>query len=412
MLGRGMFITAGLFTGVSVAGCDDPVGEAELARIAEDGEPALALAATREDAELARAEAVDDLTAPQPDPAALTIDGAGFVHVQSDGDIDGPTGTEGAWNKSGGGVTSTRLSLGRYWVFFTGWNGTYANAQVVAFGNTAAVHCKLEGTLTGSASLASAIVECYDSAGTQVDSAFKLLVDKRSGAGDHGAYTFVNSAGTVDSNRTWNSTGSAISASKTGTGAYSVTLTGQTVANVGVHVTETDNNSNRCVIGSWGTTTVNVRCFDSAGNAADTGFYLDRQTVTMIDLYSGTSTIGAHSFVSAGAPNASFTAVNGNCPQNPPPTLTTAASGNEVIVTLPAAEFPGGGSNAKFNVLPLVTAHGSAGDQCLVRAWNVDSAGTATVTIRCFDKLGAVINANSAGKAFAFSISNEWEPFC
>jgi hypothetical protein len=76
----------------------------------------------------------------------------------------------------------------------------------------------------------------------------------------------------------FNPSGSAITVTRTATGAYTVSFPGLNMTAGHIQVTAYGGGSNMCKVGSWTPSTVRVRCFDSAGAAANSLF-----TVLAID---------------------------------------------------------------------------------------------------------------------------------
>ncbi len=91
------------------------------------------------------------------------------------------------------------------------------------------------------------------------------------------AYVWVYSSGTADTYYNFNSAGGTITATKTGTGKYSVTIPGFGKAG-NVQVTAYGGAGPHCGVLAWGASgsdgRVHVRCFDAAGNLVDSAFTL------------------------------------------------------------------------------------------------------------------------------------------
>jgi len=412
---RGWCVATGVAWSLWAAACAEP-DDWELTEIAADEQAELLVEADEEEVEAPERTREDDEQAeedeaPERTPAesvltdsvtptrALTLVGSIAAHVQANGSLDG------GWC-TGGTLSSVKLSPGRYQVICAGHGPANANAQVVASGvGTTGKHCKLEGA-PGGATVTVWTVRCHDATGTVVDSAFKLIADHRSGTGDSGAYLTSSATGTVT--RSWNSAGMSNTVANPSAGVYAVTLNGLSGSNKAVHVTAIDNSANRCKVGNWGGSIVAVRCFDTAGTLTNTPFSLTFQTVSLLDEAGVGSTIGAHSWISSGVVQPSWTQVLDACPGTPVPSLTatpTGAGGLDLELSLPEAEFAGGSED---NALPMVSGYGIGSSHCAIVSWEVDPAGTAETVIRCFDSAGAQVDASTT--PFTFSISNKETP--
>lgn len=321
----------------------------------------------------------------------VSVVGSGYAWVQASGAYGG------GWS-SRGAVTSSKIGPGTYTVDFAGQRSTNANAQVVAYGSSFA-HCKLLTNAIGSSSTMW-IVRCYNASGSLTDSAFNILTDHRTGS-DYPRSAYLTRSSTNAVSDSWNSGGSANSVSVLSTGVYRVTTPG-TVDNSSVHVTALGTDAARCKIGWWGTTTAEVRCFNASGAPANSGFSFARRRGALID-----GQIGAHAWITGGRPSPAYTMTTGNCLQNPAPSLSVTAIGNDLLVTLPEATLRPG--NAWSDTLPMVTAYGTNANTCQVQYWGM-SGTTATARVRCFNSAGTQINASST--QLNVTLTSKYFPFC
>ena len=325
--------------------------------------------------------------------ALVTTVGSGYAWVLASGSFGG------GWNSTSGAITTSKLGTGQYQVDFAGQSSTNANAQVVAYGSSS-TRCKLVTNAVGT-TYTRWLVLCHDAAGALTDSAFNILTDHRTGSGSAGsAYLTSSMSGSVSDS--FNSGGGTNTVAVDSTGVYTVTMPGFTSANSSVHVTATGLNGNRCQVGSWGLTTVRVRCFDASGAPANTGFSIARRPSSLID-----GQIGGHGWVSGGTLPSGYTLTTGSCPNNIPQPMTLAAGGNDIVMTLPDATLPPGGGWP--DVMPIVTAYGAGTNTCKVVGWGV-SGTTASATVRCFDNAGVQVNASTT--PFTFTFTSKHFPFC
>lgn len=96
------------------------------------------------------------------------------------------------------------------------------------------------------------------------------------GAGDLGvvrAYAWNNSpsadANLTNNGYTYNRSGGAVNVVHNGTGSYTVTFAGLELNGGNVVVSGYGGSATWCKVGSWGSSSVNVRCFDAAGAPVD-----------------------------------------------------------------------------------------------------------------------------------------------
>lgn len=96
------------------------------------------------------------------------------------------------------------------------------------------------------------------------------------GAGDVGvvrAYAWNNSpsadANLTNNGYTYNRSGGAVNVVRNGTGSYTVTFAGLNLNGGNVVVSGYGGSATWCKVGSWGSSSVNVRCFDAAGAPVD-----------------------------------------------------------------------------------------------------------------------------------------------
>ncbi len=323
---------------------------------------------------------------------------SGWAWVQANGALGAPY----TYSSNNGTIVSSRLATGQYGVDFNGLRySSGTNAQVVAYGSNA--RCKLFTTPLGNGIRTSVSVLCYGASGAFTDSAFVVLLDRRSGADSspNGGAFLSTGGGTSPSVLSgWNSTGGVNSVTWDSTGQYYVArLPGLSFSNASVHVTAYGANANRCKISSWGTGLVNVKCFDAVGNAVSSGFSLSYMERGLIP-----GKIGGHAWITGGAVGAGYAAATAARPACSSSSFSTRANGSYLDVSLTSSDFlPSSGPN----LVPMITGYGSSSHYCNIMSWGA-SSGTGTVTVGCFDQTGAAVNASSS--AFTTTITNAAAP--
>jgi hypothetical protein len=201
-----------------------------------------------------------------------------------------------SYNASGGAVAVTHSGTGIYEVSFAGLTLDGSGVQISAYGSSA-VCVNWSATASGLA------VECFGSTGNLVDSQFTvsvLSIDAFSMARTT-AYAWANEPSTAtyspDSAHSYNSLDGGITASRSGTGVYSVTFSGLPLMDGNVQV-DAYNTSDHCNVHSWGSSAVNVDCFDATGTPADARF-----TVTVTEGTSVASSAYVAAYVLADQPS-------------------------------------------------------------------------------------------------------------
>jgi Trypsin len=174
-----------------------------------------------------------------------------------------------------GGAVVTHLGNGLYRVDASAWSrGPWRNVIVTAEGmNTVRCHVEIWWAT-------SARVRCANSLGTLIDSAFTFAAT----SGRDSSYAFASNptspfytAPALYSNVV--SSTALPTIRRDAVGRYTVSFPGAP-ANAGgnAQATAYGSTANHCKVGFWTATTASVRCFDTAGNAAD-----ERFVVRMVD---------------------------------------------------------------------------------------------------------------------------------
>ena len=172
-----------------------------------------------------------------------------------------------SYNSSGGGITITRSGTGSYAVTFANLAVSSGDIQVSAY--SSAAHCNV--TSWGGSTV---YVACYDHSGAAVDSMYTVAVvlNDVTSVASYAAYAWANDSTsasyTPSGGYSYNSAGGAITATRSGTGSYAMTFGGLSLGSGDVQVSAYNSNAS-CNIGSWGGSTVYVRCWDHNGAAVD-----------------------------------------------------------------------------------------------------------------------------------------------
>lgn len=82
----------------------------------------------------------------------------------------------------------------------------------------------------------------------------------------------LNEASPLEGSYRYNSSGGATSVTRSAVGIYQVWFEGLTLDAGTVHVTAYGSNAAACKVVSWGGEGINVRCFDAAGDPANSLF--------------------------------------------------------------------------------------------------------------------------------------------
>jgi hypothetical protein len=300
-----------------------------------------------------------------------------------------------SFNSSGGVNQVSNSGVGTYSVTFPGLGGAGGNVQVTAYGS-GSERCKVMGwSQSGTSEVVS--VACHTAAGAPVNTLFTATY-YRSTSPDKGAFVWANN-GTLASYSpslaySWNSAGGANSITRSGTGAYAVTLGGMqahTPEGGNPIVTAYGSGSEHCKIGGWfasgANIVVNVRCFNTSGSAADTLFSLSYSGALVPAPYNW----GAYAWANDST-SATYT----------PATFYSATSSEGLAgISEPQARPQGGTTStgvhfvnypympASNKTIAHSVAYGTTSSYCKVGSWTAGGTGV-TVTTRCFTSAGAV----------------------
>lgn len=290
-----------------------------------------------------------------------------------------------SYNTGGGGITVTRKGTGWYRVDFEGLGALASggHVQVSTYGSPASCYpVSWQNDLSGGDLWV--LVDCRDASGAPADSPFTVMFVSSSGAAAPTmAYAWAGestaAAYTPNPSYAYNGAGGAISASRSGTGVYTMRFAGMVVPGAGGHVQVSAYDFNvRCQPRAWsaigGDLVVDVGCFGPAGEPVDS-----RYTVLFVTSDEATNDVGyawANNAASASYTPNVFYSEN----RNGTITATRAATGNYAMT------FRGLGGTAPGGTV-LVSNYGINAIHCTVGEWGVDH--DFSVNTGCFDSDGA-----------------------
>ena len=289
------------------------------------------------------------------------------------------------YNSTGGTVTVTHSSTGKYAVTLTGFDkGDHDDMQVTALGTTG--YCNSAGWSSGKSPDLG--VDCYAPGGILTDMPFTILYQKRSGstgsAAKGVAFLWANeptgASYTPEKAYQYNSTGGTNTVTRSAMGTYTAHLPGLTKSGGHVQVTAYGSASGRCVVKSWKAsgsgTNVQIACVDATGNPADEDYdlaYSIGMTMGQVD----TNTPGL--YVLAGKSTARQYTVSAPDAFNgfggPTKIKISRTDTGEYSVTLP--------SGTHKSLVAFVTGYDSGNEFC-----NVGSIAASKVTVSCFEADG------------------------
>ncbi len=177
-----------------------------------------------------------------------------------------------SYNASGGAMKITRTSAGNYSVTFTGLAGLDGSVALASAYDLAGGLCHWAGT-TGE----EVRVRCLNAAGSNTDAKFTVTVVAKSEAAGATIVGFAHAnekasaSYTPQASRSNNGVGGgAITASRSAVGTYKIEFGGVALDDIeNVQLMPYGDEGARCVVKSWGGTTVNLHCYDVNGALAD-----------------------------------------------------------------------------------------------------------------------------------------------
>jgi len=191
------------------------------------------------------------------------------------------------YNSSGSTNTITRSGTGVYAVTLPGQTALGATVEVTAYG-TDSDYCKV-GSWSQSGSNTVVNVRCFDTSGAASDSKFTLNFGRSTQINGGLSYSYAWANNATSSSYTPHlsyqkgyiagdigDVTTDITAGRSSTGHYSVTLPGMTATGSNVQITAYGTGSEYCKVIGWSAsgsaTQVNVACYNASGSATDTLF--------------------------------------------------------------------------------------------------------------------------------------------
>jgi hypothetical protein len=288
-------------------------------------------------------------------------------------------------NSTGQLNTINRLGVGYYQVVFENLGVYYGGTvDVTAYGG-GSENCKVQNW---GPTLADQIVyvRCFDAAGSAVDTMFTAAFTRPISSTKFG-YVWANSPAaasyTPSTTYQYNSTGALNTITRSGVGAYQVTLPGLGGQGGTIKATAYGPGNEACHVSSWSSlaanAVVNVRCQNPAGVPVDTLYTLTYHAANGL---LGTLTGGPRAFVWANLQSSPGYVPSATYQYNSTGGVNTAfRSGVGVYqVRLPGLQSVSGHAH--------VTAYGAGGTRCKVENWFTSGAAK-LVNVRCFDTAGA-----------------------
>ena len=297
-------------------------------------------------------------------------------------------------NTAGAPITLTHTATGVYAATFAGLGeaaGQKSNVQVVAYGG-ASQRCNLASSATTGSDLR-ADVRCFDIAtGAPVDTRYDVFVTGQTALQGRSAFVVASSLSTANyyapAATTYTSTRAGVRISRSGTGAYTVTLgglaRGATDGPETIQITAIGTTAQYCTNGSWGTSgadlSVSVACFASGGTPADAPFSLLMVERGRTGQRTGFAWTNDATTTVAYAPSAGYAL---NSSGGAISSLRTGTGAYTVT-------FTGLSRTTALGETMLVTAYGGVNVSCNVAGWSYPGA---FVNVRCYDATGAAVDS-------------------
>ncbi len=316
-----------------------------------------------------------------PEPPGPTL--AGYVWADDPNDAAYVPDLVYQHNSTGALNDITRTGVGQYAVHLPGLGVNEGTVSVSSYGSAA--RCKVTGWLSLDLVDQHVGVACFDYAGNPADAFYTLAFQHVEGDEGDRAYVWAEDDQATqydpDADYQHNSTGATNSVTRSGVGQYEVRLPGLASTGGHVQVTAHGSGSDHCKVVTWGASgadeTVDVACYDSAGNPAD-----ERFTMTFVD--------GAPLVPVAGAPDAYLFASEplsaAYVPDLDYQHSSAALAGTidrlgvgSYEVTLPGVASTGGHVQ--------VSGHFFTGSSCRVESWGPDGPHE-VVAVSCLDATG------------------------
>ena len=302
--------------------------------------------------------------------------------------------------------TFSSAGTGRVTVHFVDLPGSYGNAQVTAVGSDTA-RCKVQGWYVSSGDRL-VDVRCHNSAGTLTNSDFVVYYHTAVSGSYGGAYLLVTNPTSLlnipynaPSGYSYNSEGGANRVTRVGTGVYDNRLPGNGWNEGTNHVTAYGTGSEYCNVSSstadGNDRIVRVRCFNSSGLPANSGYSLDYKPLGGQGLGgTGASAIANNSTSSSYRPSSWYN--SGACQPVPRDALATRSATGKYNMRFNAMSPADGGI---IMTVGLVSGYGSGPGYCKIgrdpsegfQWWlTVGSNTDVEIPVRCFNDSGSLMN--------------------
>ncbi len=307
----------------------------------------------------------------------------GFVWANQSATASYAPSASYSFNSTGGANMISRSSAGVYRVSMPGLGQSNGNVQVVAYGATSN-RCKVSSWIA-SGSTMDINVRCFTAAGAAADTMF-VAQYYRAGSGNafQGAYLWANSpasaAYTPSAFYSHNSKGGINSVTRSSVGTYQASLPGFTSVGGNVQITAYGGGTEYCKVASWGVSTVNVRCYNTAGALVDAMWtlrYTDKHVAN--DFRRGAYAWANDALSPAYTPSVTYSFHS----------LGSALSAARSSVGQYSITLPSLAASNKTSV--MVTAYGSTNNTCHVSSWLASGTGT-RVSVRCQNPAGALVD--------------------
>lgn len=301
----------------------------------------------------------------------------------------------GAYNPTGANLRVKRTATGQYQVIINGYGVNKGTVHITAYGSNN--HCKVAswGATTSGTPKQTINVRCFNEAGALINNKFSLVFYDLYPSVYARAYIWANQPSSTSYTPAisyqFNSRGAINTVRRLSTGLYEVTMPqmqrgGFFEPNNGgtVIVTAYGTGSQQCKASDWfmsgSSLKTNVRCFNSAGQAADSAYTMSFMRTRDDPQLSVFAYVWANNPTSTTYTPSSYYSYNNA--SSLPTTIRRTGAG---IYTVSLAQYHLG-SNVQ------ATAYGTTNSYCNVSSW-ISSRTGVDVQVRCYNDRGVPINS-------------------
>lgn len=221
-------------------------------------------------------------------PTLASAQKSGYVWANEPGSANYTPSTMYSFNSSGGGISISRSAVGNYTVRFSGLGGGASaggNVLVTAYGGGSEI-CKVASWNSAGADF-TPNVRCFTAGGAAVDTMYtvRVVMNNAAHSANGNGYAWADNptsaSYTPSTMYSFNSSGGAVSITRSGVGMYAVRFSGLGGGSAGgnVQVTAYGSNADVCKVASWSFAPTdfiaNVRCFRSGGGPVDTTYSIN-----------------------------------------------------------------------------------------------------------------------------------------